>query len=353
MHLTHSQASRSPQARTGAPELPRPRGPISAALIAHLRDETAPLPSCTADGPAWEDEDVQLSLYCCYELHYRGFAGVVDEREWDPGILALRATLERRFLTDVTQSVEAIEDCTPAVVEHRLLSLASASGGRSLSAFVAREADLAQLSEFCIHRSAYQLKEADPHTWGLPRLGGEAKAAMVEIQADEYGNGVRADMHAELFGTTMRNLGLDDTYGAYLDRLPAVTLATTNLVSLFGLHRRWRGALLGHLALFEMTSVGPMGRYAAALERLGAPAEARRFYDVHVDIDDHHRVVALEQMVRGLLSVEPHLGADVIFGAAALTAVERRFADHLLDQWGANRSSLRSDPGEPVEAACA
>lgn len=42
-----------------------------------------------------------------------------------------------------------------------------------------------------MHRSAYQLKEADPHSFALPRVpAGRAKAAFVEIQADEYGGGV-------------------------------------------------------------------------------------------------------------------------------------------------------------------
>jgi hypothetical protein len=52
-----------------------------------------------------------------------------------------------------------------------------------------------------------------------------------------------------LFADSMRVLDLDPSYdGAYLDRLPASTLATTNLISMFGLHRRLGGALVGHLA---------------------------------------------------------------------------------------------------------
>src|SRR4029453_16279741 len=90
---------------------------------------------------------------------------------------------------------------------------------------------------------AHQPKEADPHPWALPRLSGTAKAAMVEIQADEYGAGIERDMHQTLFAVTMSELGLDTGYNAYLPLLPGVSLATTNLVSYFGLHRRLRGAL--------------------------------------------------------------------------------------------------------------
>ena len=76
------------------PTLPLPRGPVSEALFAALRD-----PPHRLDVPSGEieSEDLQLALYCCYELHYRGFDGVADEWEWEPSLLALRAELERRF----------------------------------------------------------------------------------------------------------------------------------------------------------------------------------------------------------------------------------------------------------------
>jgi hypothetical protein len=197
------------------------------------------------------------------------------------------------------------------------------------------------MREFAVHRSAYQLKEADPHTWAIPRLTGLSKAALVDIQHGEYGEGRPADVHANLFADVMAALDLDPTYGAYLDRIPGVTLSTSNLVTLFGLHRRWRGALVGHLALFEMTSVGPMGRYQRALTRMGLGPEATRFYAEHVKADERHQQVALHGMVAGLIEQEPFLGGEVVFGARALTLVEGLFASHLLDAWAAGRSSLR------------
>ncbi len=338
---------------TDGPPLPRPRGPRSAALLRALRaGATADLDRLpTAPGPSagdpLADDDLQLALYCCYELHYRGFAGVADGLEWDPALLAFRAGLERTFLEPLLDRHPG-PGLRPAAAAAELRRLATTPAGPSLSAFLAdpTSGTRPRIEEFLIHRSAYQLKEADPHTWAMPRLHGPGKAAMVEIQADEYGGGVDGLMHAQLFAGTLRSVGLDRRYGAYLDRLPATTLATVNLVSLLGLHRRWRGALVGHLALFEMTSVGPMGRYATALSRIGAGALGRRFYDVHVTADEHHQVIALDQMVAGLLAEEPDLGGDVVFGAAALTEVERRFSAHLLDAWAAGRPSLRPAVGQ-------
>ena len=152
--------------------------------------------------------------------------------------------------------------------------------GPSLSGHMAREGTRAEFVEFCVHRSAYQLKEADPHSWGLLRLSGPRKAALVEIQADEYGNGRVGEAHADLFADVLTALDVDASYGAHLDAIPAVTLATDNVVTLFGSHRRLRSALLGHLAGFEMTSVAPMSAYAQrrppARPRPGGRALLRR-----------------------------------------------------------------------------
>jgi len=295
-------------------------------------------------GDPLSDDDLQLALYCCYELHYRGFAGVDPAWEWDPALLAWRAALETAFL-DAVRDLRPRAPCAAGTVE-RLRALLDGHEGPSLSSHVLERGTLAQMREFCIHRSAYQLKEADPHTWGIPRLAGRAKAAMVALQADEYGAGDPRAMHAALFAETMRSLGLDTAYGAYLDVLPGTTLATVNLISLLGLHRRWRGAVVGHLAGFEMTSVVPMARYAAALHRLGVGAAGRRFYEVHVAADAEHEVLAVNEMVAPLVEDEPGLAADLLFGAEALLLVEDRFTRALLDAWAERRTSLLAPAGD-------
>ena len=322
-----------------APPLPRPRGPLTEFLFDWLlrpADVMPPWPAPVTDLLA--DEDAVLALYVCYELHYRGFAGVDEDWEWEPSLLGLRRQLEERFHEQLRDIAGPI--VTDGDIEDRLVELLSSGGGPSLSTYMATSSTLDQLMEFHVHRSAYQLKEADAHTWALPRLGGAAKAALVEIQADEYGQGVEKDMHSELFGLCMRELGLDDTYGAYLDAIPAATLATVNCATYFGLHRKLRGALIGHLAVFEMTSVEPMGRYSVALRRHGYGPWARLFYDTHVVADAHHQTLAARDLAGGLLRSEPHLFADVMFGAQALSAIEGRFTRHLLDSWNAGRSSL-------------
>jgi len=327
--------------------LPEPRGAVSDALARALRDPSDAHLSALervrlCDDPL-DGEDAPLALYVAYELRYRGFAGVSADLEWDPSILALTRRLEGAFLALLRGRVDCRYGTEPVGASGaaaELCRLADADGP-SVSAFMATTGTLTQMREFAVHRAPYQLKEADPHTWVIPRLAGEAKAAVVEIQADEYGNGRRSRVHAELFADTMRALELDPRYGALLDLVPGATLSTVNLVSFFGAHRRWRGALIGHLALFEMCSVGPMGRYVAALERLGVP-EAAPFYAAHVEADAWHQHIALERMVGGLLRDDPDLANDVIFGARALAILEDDLARRLLWPWRRQQTSLRA-----------
>jgi hypothetical protein len=315
--------------------LPDPRGPVSELLLDAVARPVEPLPETPEPS---DGEDLHLALYLCYELSYRGLPGVDEAWEWEPSLVAARRLFERAFEDALVADVGRPE--VDGDIEEELQVILDAADGPSLSRFLLEHGSLERVREFSVHRSAYQLKEADPHSWALPRIGGRAKAALVEIQADEYGGGVEAEMHASLFADVMVALDLDATYGAYVDRLPGTTLATVNLISLFGLHRRLRGALVGHLAVFEMTSVVPMGRYAELCRRLGLPEEAGRFYDVHVVADAVHQVIASRDLAAGFIEAEPDRAADVAFGARALMAVEGRFARALLDAWAEGRSSL-------------
>jgi hypothetical protein len=248
--------------------------------------------------------------------------------------------LERELEAAVRELVPAPAP-PPESVGEELQRLVLEDDGPPLSRYVETQASVEQLLEHVVHRSAYQLKEADPHAFAIPRLTGPPKAALVEIEADEYGGGRAERMHATLFANTMRGLGLDARYGAYLDWLPGITLATVNLMSWFGLHRRLRGALAGHLAMFEMTSAIPNRRYSNGVRRLGFGAAVTGFYDEHVEADAVHEAIAAWDLADGLAREEPELAADIVFGARALLAVEARWGEHLLDAWRAGRTSLR------------
>lgn len=316
--------------------LPSPRGDWSR-LVIDLATGSGGGDTPLVPSDPLTDDDLHLALYLAYELHYRGLEGVPDEMEWDPDLLAVRRAMESAFETALLDAVppqpvepEAVAD------ELRRLDEPVTPFGR----YIEKKATLDQVREFVIHRSAYHLKEADPHTFALPRITGGAKAAFAEIQADEYGGGKPDRIHARLFGSMMEGIGLDIRNGAYLEMIPGTTLAAINLMSLFGLHRRWRGAAAGHLALFELGSSRPNRLYGNGLRRLGFGPEVTDFHDEHVEADAIHSMIATYDLAARLAADEPDLAPDILFGARALDFVESEASQRLLDAWQGGRSSL-------------
>ncbi len=330
-------------------ELPAVRGPWTERLYDLLlapQDLVAPQWCDHVGGvAAIDDDDLQMALYLCYELHYASLRGIEPRMEWSPVVLMFRLALEDQFEQSVRDLVGPAA-ATEGAVGDELQRLVAEDQGPPLSRYIQTQGTLEQIREHVVHRSAYQLKEADPHSWAIPRLSGPAKAALIEVQADEYGAGRAERMHSVLFANTMRGLGLDDRYGAYLERLPGITLATVNLMSWCGLHRRLRGSLVGHLAAFEMTSSGPNRRYGDGLRRFGYGRDVTLFYDEHVEADAVHENIAAWDLADGLALAQPQLAEDILFGARALLALEARWGEHLMRSWKRQESSLL--PGPPL-----
>lgn len=334
-----------------APALPQPRGPVSSAVLDLLRAGTSASAPVSATLDAGDlaavdpyGDDLQLALYCCYELHYRGFFGVADEYEWDPALLGLRRVLERTFLTALRADVQPSTDVDAEVAALLVEPDSGRDGteGAGVSHHLLREGELWQLREYVVHRSMYHLKEADPQAWVIPRLVGAAKSGLVSVEHDEYGAGVPEHMHALLFAEMMTGLGLSADYGEYLDLVGARTLAEVNFMSMCGLHRDLRGALVGQFATVELTSSPGSDRLVRAMRRLGCDEAAIRFYDEHAVADAVHEQIIRRRVLEPMLAAEPHLAGDVVFGMRASGLLAERLGEWVLGCWTRGRSSLRT-----------
>ena len=90
-------------------KIPEPRGPVTAGLLSLLSGHPGADPSAQAHlhqlvtvqlplvGDIIEDEDLQLALFCLYELHYTGPGRRGYRWEWNPDLIRVRHLLEVRF----------------------------------------------------------------------------------------------------------------------------------------------------------------------------------------------------------------------------------------------------------------
>ncbi len=332
-------------------QLPLPRGPLSAAVTDRMREVTSRVGDAAGrrvPASVIDDDDAQLALWLVYELHYRGFEGVSDALEWAPDLIALRGRIETVLESELRELAGAPKAEESGSVVDQLLALAESDDGPPVAGYVQRDATADQLVELVQLRSVYHLKESDPHSFAIPRLDPASKAALVELQYDEYGAGRPDRVHSLLFAGAMADLGLDPTPGAYVDRVPAAVLAENNMMSLFGLHRRLRGAAMGHLAAFEATSSLPCRRLSQGIRRLGLSEKLAAYYDEHVEADAVHEQVAVHDICGRLVEHAPQLADDVLFGAAAHLALGGVVGGAVLEAWQRGESCLLPPPEEAV-----
>jgi pyrroloquinoline quinone (PQQ) biosynthesis protein C len=325
--------------------LPDARGPLSASVRALLSGSGAagtavdllPEPLLPAGADPLVHEDLHLALWMLYELHYRGFDDALD-LEWDPATLAVRARLETVFEDELRRRVQGYVDDASTVsddVTDQVLHLVDSVDGPSVAQFLHRHATREQVLDFLAVRSLYHLKESDPHSFVLPRIDGPAKTALAELQYDEYGAGRPEQLHARLFGDALEAAGLDRGYGAYVERTPGHVLAVNNVMSLLGLHRRLRGAALGHLAAFEVTSSVPCRKIAAGIERVGLPATTAAYFHEHVEADAVHEQVALRDICGGFVAENHEQRENVLLGVAACLYLDVLSGAATLESWAA------------------
>jgi hypothetical protein len=311
--------------------LPKPRGPLGDQVLAAVRD----LPEREVPRIDTEPEsadDAALTLWVLHELSFGGFDEVDDGAEREPELLRVRKRLEDELEASLRERWPGVPDGVD--LESGFFDWLDEHDGPSLARFVQSSATEEQVLDLLRVRSIYHLKEADPTSFTVPRLPNVAKAPLVELQYDEYGDGQPARLHAGLWARGLEASGLATDASAYVDEAPLEVLEQNNALSMFGLHRRLRAAALGHLAAFEATSSLPSRRMAQGLERLGYPHEMVDYYVEHVEADAVHEQVALRDICGALVKDEPELEPDVWFGAWACLDLEDRTATRLLGDWG-------------------
>lgn len=311
---------------------PKPRGQLSLRLHSALLEDPDALPPDLPDDGA---EDRAVALWTLHALHHRGLDDVDERAELSPALLALRRRLEDDLERRLRERwAEADVPAATDDIGQDLFDLVEAHEGHSVARYVRAEASAEQVLELLRLRSVYHLHESDAVAFVVPRLPVRAKAALMELQFDEYGAGDPNRLHHHLFARGLAEAGLDPDYGSYVDQAPVEVLELDNATRMFALQRRLRGALVGHLAAFEATSSLPSRRMAQGLERLQLGEAMVEYYREHVVADAAHEQLAARVICAALVEEEPDLRDDVRFGAWTCLDLENRFAGMVLSRWG-------------------
>ena len=333
---------------------PTPRGPLSGEVIdvlfrrpASTSDDADAIDPATVAAacalPAADllaDGDVQLAFFLLSESTF-GLEGADARWEHHPALASARRRLTEALEAALRATYGAAQPGDDDPLPEVLQRIAGDADPRGLAGTFSRTGTRHQLAELLILRSPYQLKEADPHTLVIPRLRSRAKAALVEIQYDEYGGAHHPLAHQALFADVMVALGLDVRRYAYLDAVPTVALAQVNALTLLCLNGWLHQALAGHFAVFELGSSIPMNWYARGAARLGLSPAERAFFEVHVEADAVHEQVAMHDLCGGLVEQDPAARGDVLFGARVSAGMDEAVGRHVLGSWARGESALR------------
>jgi hypothetical protein len=77
------------------------------------------------------------------------------------------------------------------------------------------------------------------------------------------------------------------------------------------------------------------------MRRLGCKPSATEFFAEHIEADAVHEQLVRHGIIAPLLTAEPQLAGDVVFGIQASALLGNRLSDLLLRRWAEGRSTLR------------
>lgn len=139
-------------------------------------------------------------------------------------------------------------------------------------------------------------------------------ATMTRLFLEEYGGGKPARKHSEFFRAMLASLGLRTEPEAYLDVVPWEVLATINHSFLLSDRKRLFLRYVGGLLYTEVSVPAAFRSYRTAAERLGLPADAMTYWDLHIKEDARHGPWMLNDVALPLAERYPDDAWELLLG---------------------------------------
>lgn len=177
--------------------------------------------------------------------------------------------------------------------------------------WLATEADLEQMKWFLTQEAAGEAGFDDLVALTQVKLPVRPKLELARNYWDEMGRGAEGGMHGPMLERTVQGLGLAPSIEGTCWQ--ALCLANT-LTALAGA-RRYVWLSIGALGAVELTAPTRVASVAAGLKRLGRPAEERRYFMLHAQLDVEHSRAWNAEALRPLVEEDPGRARYIAEGA--------------------------------------
>ncbi|HEX8500015.1 MAG TPA: iron-containing redox enzyme family protein [Pyrinomonadaceae bacterium] len=147
------------------------------------------------------------------------------------------------------------------------------------------------------------LVEASQLSRTLGGASNEVHAVMTRLLVEEYGGGRLGRKHSSFFIRMLEEFGMSTEPEFYFDSVPWEVLAAVNHSFLLSERKRFYLRYVGGLLYTEVSVPAGFENYRAAAERLGLPADARGYWELHIKEDERHGRWMLEDVALPLAAM--------------------------------------------------
>jgi hypothetical protein len=276
-----------------------------------------------------DSRDRFTTLLTVYALHCGPLETIGDAARWQhhPAVAAVKRRCEDEWLREL-EALPVPSDLAASDPVAAMRALAARDRLPPIYKWLARTATWPQIVTFLALEGGPDAGFDDLVAACQVGLRGSAKLELATNYWDEMGNGQPHAVHATLHDRLVEAIDMPRISD---DEQPVSALARTALGGLLATNRWLQPEMLGALGLIELQA-GPRCRLVLqAFDRVGAPADARPFYEVHAEVDPRHGKDWLEKAIVPVLLDHPQWGARIVRGALWRAAVNAAFLDDVAD----------------------
>jgi hypothetical protein len=248
----------------------------------------------------------------------RRFAPALPDEGWQDGTAELAALAEEEhgFLEGLRAEIAEAAATVPTDPERFLAWFEALKGngpgqGDVLFPWLAEHASFEEMRWFLQQEVAGEAGFDDLVALTQVKLPNRAKLELARNYWDEMGRGNAKGMHGPMLETLAHALKLVPL----VEETVWESLALANTMAGLAANRCYAYHAVGALGVIELTAPGRATYVASGLRRLGVPANARHYFDLHAVLDVKHSAAWNQEAIVPLVADNPKIATAIAEGA--------------------------------------